>query len=71
GLAAALTWKYPRGTWLFVALAAAAAAQRVASSAHYPSDVLFGAAVGLVGAAVVLGNAAAHLPSANAASRTD
>ena len=57
GFAAALSWKYPRGTWLFVALATAAAAQRVASSAHYPSDVLLGAAVGLVGAALVLGTA--------------
>jgi len=54
--AAALSWKYPRGTWLFVALATAASAQRIASSAHYPSDVLLGAAVGLVGAAFLLGN---------------
>ena len=57
GFAAALSWKYPRGTWLFVALATAAAAQRVASSAHYPSDVLLGAALGVVGAALILGNA--------------
>jgi len=56
GFAAALAWKYPRGTWLFVALAIAAAAQRVASSAHYPSDVFLGAAVGLVTAAFFLGN---------------
>jgi len=55
GLAAALSWKYPRGSWLFVALATAAAAQRVASSAHYPSDVLLGAAVGLICAAFLLG----------------
>ena len=55
GLAAALAWKYPRGTWFFVALAAAAAAQRVASLAHYPSDVLMGAAVGLLSAAFLLG----------------
>lgn len=55
GLAAALSWKYPRGTWLFVALAAAAAAQRVASSAHYPSDVFLGASLGLLGAAFLLG----------------
>ncbi len=54
GLAATLSWKYPRATWLFVALAIAAAAQRIATSAHYPSDVLMGAALGLVGAAVVL-----------------
>jgi len=54
GLAAALSWKYPRATWLFATLAVAAAAQRVATSAHYPSDVLLGAALGLVGAAVFL-----------------
>jgi membrane-associated phospholipid phosphatase len=67
GFAAALSWKYPRGTWLFVALATAAAAQRVASSAHYPSDVLLGAAVGLVGAALVLGNAGPEARSEDAA----
>ena len=54
GLAAALSWRYPRGRWLFVFLAVAAAAQRVASSAHYPSDVFFGASLGLACAAVVL-----------------
>jgi membrane-associated phospholipid phosphatase len=54
GLAAALSWRYPRGGWLFVLLATAAAAQRVASSAHYPSDVFFGASLGLVCAAAVL-----------------
>ena len=56
GFAAALSWRYPRGAWLFLALAIAAAAQRVASLAHYPSDVLFGAAVGLMSAAVFLGS---------------
>ena len=35
----------------------AAAAQRVATSAHYPSDVLLGAALGLIGAAMFLGKA--------------
>jgi len=63
GFAAALSWKYPRGTWLFVSLATAAAAQRVASSAHYPSDVLLGAAVGLVGAAFLLGNSKPESPT--------
>ena len=65
GFAAALSWKYPRGAWLFVALATAAAAQRVASSAHYPSDVLLGAAVGLVGAALLLGNSKPASTTAN------
>jgi membrane-associated phospholipid phosphatase len=71
GLAAALSWKYPRATWFFVTLAAAAAAQRVASSAHYPSDVLFGAAVGLVGAACFIGAATPGLRSADDAARTE
>lgn len=54
GLAAALSWRYPHGAALFGCLACAAAAQRVTSLAHYPSDVAFGAALGLLGAALVL-----------------
>jgi len=57
GLAAALSWKYPRGVWLFGGLAASVAMQRVASSAHYPSDVLLGAALGLASAAIFVGKA--------------
>jgi len=45
-LAIALVWLYPRGFWWFLGLAVLAACQRVASGAHYLSDVLFGAAVG-------------------------
>ena len=55
GLAAALTWRYPHGWPLFAMLAAATATQRVVTSAHYPSDVACGAAVGLIGAACCLG----------------
>lgn len=55
GLATALAWKYPHGAITFALLAAAAAMQRVASSAHYPSDVAFGAAVGVAVAACCLG----------------
>lgn len=55
GLAAALTWRYPRGVPLFMLLAAATALQRVVSSAHYPSDTAFGAAVGIVAAVACLG----------------
>ena len=55
GLAAALSWKYPRGVWLFGGLAASVAMQRVASSAHYPSDVLLGAALGLACATIFVG----------------
>lgn len=61
GLAAALSWKYPHGTWLFFLLAASATAQRVASSAHYPSDVFMGAALGLASAALILGNHRPHV----------
>ena len=62
GLAAALSWKYPHGTWLFFLLAASAATQRIATSAHYPSDVFMGAALGLVCAAAILGQ---HRPHAS------
>jgi len=55
GLATALCWKYPHGVPVFVALATAAAMQRVTSSAHYPSDTAFGAAVGVAIAALCLG----------------
>lgn len=60
GLAAALSWKYPHGSWFFFLLAASAAAQRVVTSAHYPSDVFMGAAVGLACAAAILGKARAR-----------
>lgn len=58
GLAAALAWKYPRGRWLFATLAALGVMQRVATLAHYPSDVLLGAALGVAGAALFLGKSA-------------
>jgi len=54
GLLAALAWRYPHGRWLFLLFAASAALQRVASAAHFPSDVCFGAALGLAGAAFFL-----------------
>ncbi len=54
GLCAALAWRYPRGRWLFLVFAVSAALQRVATSAHYPSDVCFGAALGFLGAALFL-----------------
>jgi len=46
GLAVGLTWLYPQGRYLFAALAVLAAFQRMESGAHYPSDVLFAAALG-------------------------
>jgi membrane-associated phospholipid phosphatase len=45
-LAVGLAWLYPRGRWLFGVLATLAAAQRLASGAHFLSDVLWGAALG-------------------------
>jgi membrane-associated phospholipid phosphatase len=55
GLAAALAWRYPHGWPLFAALAVATGFHRVITSAHYPSDVALGAAVGLIAAACCLG----------------
>ncbi len=45
-LAAALMWLYPNGRRLFVALVILVGCQRIVSGAHFPSDVLFGAAAG-------------------------
>ena len=46
GLAIALAWLYPRGRWLFAALAVLVMCQRMEGGAHYLSDTLFGAAIG-------------------------
>ncbi len=54
GLATMLAWKYPHGWPIFVILAALAGLQRIVSSAHYPSDVAFGAACGVAMATVCL-----------------
>ena len=55
GFAAALATRYPHAAWFFIAVALGAMGQRLVSSAHYPSDVLCGAAIGLLGAALCLG----------------
>jgi membrane-associated phospholipid phosphatase len=47
GLAVALVWLYPRGRVVFPVLAALVACQRMAFSAHFLSDTLVGAALGL------------------------
>ena len=53
-LALALAALYPRGKWLFAALAFSACWQRLDEAAHFPSDLLLGAAIGsLVAAACV------------------
>jgi membrane-associated phospholipid phosphatase len=54
GFAAALIWLYPQGRLLFTALVALVGCQRIISGAHFPSDVLCGAAVGCTAAAFVL-----------------
>lgn len=46
GLAIVLSLLYPQGRRLFAVFATAVAIQRVLGGAHYPSDVLAGAAVG-------------------------
>ncbi len=50
GLALALAWLYPRGRWLFAALALLVACQRMQCGAHFPSDTLAGAGVGWLAA---------------------
>jgi membrane-associated phospholipid phosphatase len=47
GLAAILSVYYPRGRTLFAVFATLACWQRIISLAHYPSDVLVGAGLGL------------------------
>lgn len=42
-----LIWAWPTGRWAFLTIAACTAAQRVVISAHFPSDVLMGAMVGI------------------------
>jgi membrane-associated phospholipid phosphatase len=54
GLAAALIWLYPNGRRLFVVLAALVGCQRIVAGAHYPSDVLIGAAAGCLVAWLLL-----------------
>lgn len=46
GLAIGLTYFYPRGRWLFFALATLAGLQRIAHEVHYASDVVAGATLG-------------------------
>lgn len=55
GLAIGMATLYPRGRWLFVALATLASMQRIQAGAHFLSDVLAGAALAcLFGAALSL-----------------
>lgn len=54
GLAIGLSWLYPRGRGLFVALALLVACQRIESGYHFASDTVVGAAVGLLVALALL-----------------
>lgn len=47
GLATVLAWLYPRGRWFFFSLAVLVAVQRMACGAHFLSDVLVGAGLGV------------------------
>ncbi len=53
-LALSLTWLYPHGRVLFLTMAILGCLQRIVFHAHWPSDVLFGATIGLVVAMLVL-----------------
>ena len=63
GFAVGLTWLYPRGKFVFFTLAMLAGLQRVVFVAHWPSDVVFGAAVGIFmgGCFVLPGTLGNHL----------
>ena len=52
GFACGLVAVYPRARWLVIALASLAALQRLETQAHYPADVLVGAAIGCVSGAL-------------------
>lgn len=54
GFALALMWLYPQGRRLFLVLAVLVGCQRITYGAHYPSDVLIGAAIGCVTAQFLL-----------------
>jgi membrane-associated phospholipid phosphatase len=54
GFAVVLAAMYPQGRWLFLAYAILTGWHRVECSAHFPSDVCFGAAVGWIVGNVVL-----------------
>lgn len=64
GLAIALSAAYPRGRVWFFVMAALVGLQRIQTSAHYPSDVLAGAAIGWIAAQLVLTSRQPRLISA-------
>jgi len=54
GLAFALSALYPRGRWIFAAMAVFVGCQRLDEGSHFLSDVLFGAALGALSAGLFL-----------------
>jgi membrane-associated phospholipid phosphatase len=54
GLAIGLGLVFPKGIWLFASFATLASLQRLISGAHFPSDVLAGAAIAFFCAALLL-----------------
>jgi membrane-associated phospholipid phosphatase len=54
GMAIALVWLYPQGRFFFTLLVVMVGCQRVVSRAHFPSDVLTGAATGCLVATLLL-----------------
>jgi membrane-associated phospholipid phosphatase len=48
GLAIGMSFVFPKGRWLFWAIATLASIQRITSFAHWTSDVFFGAAIAVV-----------------------
>ena len=57
GFAIVLATWYPRGRWLFATLAVLVGMHRLQSSAHFPSDVFAGAAIGwFIGSCCRLGD---------------
>ncbi len=60
GLAIGLSWLCPRGGWLFMVFAVLASLQRVASGAHFVSDILAGAALASAAGGILLGATASR-----------
>lgn len=54
GLALGLSLVFPRGLILFACFASLASLQRIVSGAHYPTDVLAGAAIAFIVTAILL-----------------
>ena len=48
GLAIGMSWLFPRGKYFFLSLTCLAGIQRIASGAHWTSDVLFSMGMALV-----------------------